>query len=34
MEALKKVFGPSKEHLLPTNKAALEKGAELAKKLG
>ncbi|MBA1336337.1 MAG: 2-oxoglutarate/2-oxoacid ferredoxin oxidoreductase, gamma subunit [Firmicutes bacterium] len=33
MEALKKVFGPSKEHLLPTNKAALERGAEIAKNL-
>ncbi|MEW9123404.1 MAG: 2-oxoacid:acceptor oxidoreductase family protein [Thermotaleaceae bacterium] len=26
--ALRKVFGPSKEHLIPMNKAALEKGAE------
>ncbi|QZY55596.1 2-oxoacid:acceptor oxidoreductase family protein [Crassaminicella profunda] len=27
LAALKKVFGPSKEHLLPLNKEALEKGA-------
>lgn len=26
--ALKKVFGPAKEHLIPMNKEALEKGAE------
>ncbi|NBG89560.1 2-oxoacid:acceptor oxidoreductase family protein [Isachenkonia alkalipeptolytica] len=28
IEALKKVFGPAKEHLVPMNKDALEKGAE------
>ena len=28
IEALKKVFGPAKEHLVPLNKDALEKGAE------
>lgn len=28
IEALKKVFGPAKEHLVPMNKEALEKGAE------
>lgn len=28
IEAFKKVFGPSKEHLVPLNKTALEKGAE------
>ncbi len=28
IEALKKVFGPAKEHLVPLNKQALEKGAE------
>jgi 2-oxoglutarate ferredoxin oxidoreductase subunit gamma len=27
IEALKKVFGPAKEHLVPMNKDALEKGA-------
>lgn len=28
IETLKKIFGPSKEDLIPLNKAALEKGAE------
>lgn len=28
LEALKKVFGPGKEHLLPVNREALEKGAK------
>ncbi len=28
MAALKKVFGPAKEHLLPANEEALKKGAE------
>jgi len=28
IEALKKVFGPSKEHLIPLNEEALKKGAE------
>jgi 2-oxoglutarate ferredoxin oxidoreductase subunit gamma len=31
MAALKKVFGPAKEHLLPVNKEALKKGAEAVK---
>lgn len=30
-EAFKKVFGPRKEHLLPLNKEALQKGAEYIK---
>ena len=28
MEALKATFGPKKEHLLPINRQAMEKGAE------
>ena len=28
MEALKMTFGPKKEHLLPINRQAMEKGAE------
>ncbi len=31
IEALKKVFGPSKAHLLPLNETALRKGAEAVK---
>jgi len=31
MAALKKVFGPAKEHLLPANEEALKKGAEAVK---
>ena len=31
IEALKKVFGPAKEHLVPMNKEALERGAEAVK---
>lgn len=31
IEALRKVFGPSKEHLIPLNKEALLKGAEVVK---
>jgi len=31
LEAFKKVFGESKSHLIPINKEALEKGAELIK---
>lgn len=31
VEALKKVFGPSKEHLIPLNEEALKKGAEAVK---
>lgn len=31
VEALKKVFGESKSHLIPINKKALEKGAEAVK---
>lgn len=31
LEAFKKVFGESKSHLIPINKEALEKGAELVK---
>lgn len=32
VEALRKVFGPSKEHLIPLNEKALEKGAEAVRK--
>ena len=31
MEALKVTFGPKKEHLLPINRQAMEKGAEAIK---
>jgi len=31
VEALKKVFGPSKAHLIPLNEKALERGAEAVK---
>ncbi len=31
VEALKKVFGPDKAHLIPLNEKALEKGAEAAR---
>lgn len=31
VEALKKVFGAKKEHLIPVNKDALERGAELVR---
>ena len=31
MEALKATFGPKKEHLLPINRQAMEKGAEAVK---
>lgn len=31
LEAFKKVFGPSKSHLIPLNEKALEKGAEVVK---
>ncbi|MBM7616171.1 2-oxoacid:acceptor oxidoreductase family protein [Alkaliphilus hydrothermalis] len=31
IEALKKVFGPAKEHLVPLNKQALERGAAAVK---
>ncbi len=31
IEAFKKVFGPSKEHLIPLNEKALDKGAEAVK---
>ncbi|SKC35656.1 2-oxoacid:acceptor oxidoreductase family protein [Maledivibacter halophilus] len=31
LEAFKKVFGPSKEHLIPLNQEALKKGAEAVK---
>ena len=30
-ETLKKVFGPSKAHLIPLNELALDKGAEAVK---
>ncbi len=32
IEAFKKVFGPTKEHLIPLNKLALERGAEYVRK--
>lgn len=31
IEALRKVFGPSKEHLIPLNETALQRGAETVK---
>ncbi|MCG8542364.1 MAG: 2-oxoacid:acceptor oxidoreductase family protein [Clostridia bacterium] len=31
IEALRKVFGPSKEHLIPLNEKALQRGAEAVK---
>ncbi|MBQ6480276.1 MAG: 2-oxoacid:acceptor oxidoreductase family protein [Anaerolineaceae bacterium] len=33
MEALKATFGPKKEHLLPINRQAMERGAEAVKNL-